>query len=213
MQFTAPISQGNSGGPLLNATGKVIGIITSTYVYGEDLNLATYIEELQHIDRTYERSVLEFFEDTQYYQIKMTEELHNEAEPNDTAATANATDHGYTVYGAISGQNVDAFTFTVTGEESVMLTLAFLTDTQNAAFPTLSGALCGEPRLEWEIEVQESGLILCYTNIELAVDSYLVSVMGASIFANGEYLLYTYWRPISEVEAFAYDVPPTDFLP
>ena len=45
MQFTAPISPGNSGGPLLNMQGKVVGITTFTNVGGQNLNFAVPINE------------------------------------------------------------------------------------------------------------------------------------------------------------------------
>ncbi|MBQ8162859.1 MAG: serine protease [Clostridia bacterium] len=40
IQFTAPISPGNSGGPLVNEDGKVIGIVTLTAVDGQNINFA-----------------------------------------------------------------------------------------------------------------------------------------------------------------------------
>ena len=38
--FTAPVSAGCSGGPLINDRGEVIGVITGTYDKGQNLNLA-----------------------------------------------------------------------------------------------------------------------------------------------------------------------------
>ncbi len=38
--FTAPVSSGSSGGPLLNENGEVTGVITGTYDKGQNLNLA-----------------------------------------------------------------------------------------------------------------------------------------------------------------------------
>jgi hypothetical protein len=49
LQFTAPISSGSSGGPVMNAMGAVIGVTTSTLTEGQNLNLALparYLPEL-----------------------------------------------------------------------------------------------------------------------------------------------------------------------
>jgi hypothetical protein len=40
IQFTAPSSHGSSGGPLLDESGKVEGLVTSTLVAGQNLNFA-----------------------------------------------------------------------------------------------------------------------------------------------------------------------------
>jgi len=42
--FTAPVSGGSSGGPLLTSSGTVIGIVTGTYEKGQNLNLAATYE-------------------------------------------------------------------------------------------------------------------------------------------------------------------------
>jgi S1-C subfamily serine protease len=40
LQITAPISSGSSGGPLLNANGDVVGIVTASIKKGQNLNIA-----------------------------------------------------------------------------------------------------------------------------------------------------------------------------
>lgn len=47
IQFTSPISPGNSGGPLFNMYGEVVGINYSTMVKGQNLNYAIPINELK----------------------------------------------------------------------------------------------------------------------------------------------------------------------
>ncbi len=42
--FTAPVSEGSSGGPLLNKNGEAIGVIVGTYEKGQNLNLAAPVE-------------------------------------------------------------------------------------------------------------------------------------------------------------------------
>jgi len=47
IQFTAPISPGNSGGPLLNMQGQAIGMATFTNMGGQNLNFAISINEIK----------------------------------------------------------------------------------------------------------------------------------------------------------------------
>lgn len=50
LQITAPISHGNSGGPLLNKNGEVIGIATFNIAEGQNLNFALHIGILDSIN-------------------------------------------------------------------------------------------------------------------------------------------------------------------
>lgn len=49
IQMSAPISPGNSGGPLFNATGEVVGVSTAGHRLGNDLNLAVPINEVKKL--------------------------------------------------------------------------------------------------------------------------------------------------------------------
>ncbi len=50
IQITAPISHGNSGGPLVNVFGEVVGVNTMTLIEGQNLNFAIDIDELEKLD-------------------------------------------------------------------------------------------------------------------------------------------------------------------
>ena len=43
IQFTAPISFGSGGSPLLNTRGEVVGVTSSSFSYGQNMNLAVPI--------------------------------------------------------------------------------------------------------------------------------------------------------------------------
>lgn len=51
IQTTTPISHGNSGGPLIDKYGKVVGITTANIESGQNLNLAIPISSTTKIDR------------------------------------------------------------------------------------------------------------------------------------------------------------------
>lgn len=49
IQFTAPVSNGSSGGVLLNDKGQVIGVTSASYIDVQNINLAIDIIEVQHL--------------------------------------------------------------------------------------------------------------------------------------------------------------------
>ena len=54
IQFTAPISSGSSGGPLLNDKGKVIGITTATYAATQNVNMAVKAKNVVELYKTWD---------------------------------------------------------------------------------------------------------------------------------------------------------------
>lgn len=59
IQHTAPISPGSSGGVLFNSKGRVIGMNTSSYTDGQNMNLAIPIEEITKIYNKYKNNDVE----------------------------------------------------------------------------------------------------------------------------------------------------------
>lgn len=62
IQMDAAISSGNSGGPLVNTYGEVVGINTASYTSGENLNLAIKPEMLKKLSMDKHWSVKDFKE-------------------------------------------------------------------------------------------------------------------------------------------------------
>lgn len=64
IQISAPISSGNSGGPLVNDKGQVIGITSAGFIEGQNLNLAIPVTMVEKISTAKPLSVEEFYDVT-----------------------------------------------------------------------------------------------------------------------------------------------------
>lgn len=60
IQTNTPISRGNSGGPLLNAYGEVIGINTFYFIEGQNLNMAIEINQIYKVGTSNPLTMEEF---------------------------------------------------------------------------------------------------------------------------------------------------------
>lgn len=67
IQISAPISHGNSGGPVVNTSGQVIGIASAGFDNGQNLNLALPIEVIDKLSTDSPISMQEFYESTSDY--------------------------------------------------------------------------------------------------------------------------------------------------
>lgn len=63
LQYSAPSSPGNSGGPLLDVEGRVIGVLTSGISEGQQLNFATPINTVEPLLATPQKMTLEEFKE------------------------------------------------------------------------------------------------------------------------------------------------------
>ncbi|MBQ3507995.1 MAG: trypsin-like peptidase domain-containing protein [Clostridia bacterium] len=211
-RYTCSVSLGNSGAPILNARGQVIGIVTQGFTEGGDLHTATYIGEASHLDMTYDRAVADFFVDTEYYQTKWFEAERQEMENNNTMKVADAIESsGLTFRGTVKKDDPDYFVFEITGKESVDFSLAFSSETPDFYLPVLIPASNSGVELSWD-EVAHGDGAVYGAQATLAPGTYYVAVNGHYSDLESAYFLYTYWRPISERNGFGYDVSFEDMI-
>lgn len=213
-RYTCSMPLGNSGAPILNAHGQVIGIVTRGYTEGGYLNTATYIEGMAHLDVSYNRSVPDFFADTEYYEIKWMEEVCREMENNNTMKAADMLDtSGQTFGGAVRKDDPDYISFEITGTESVELTLIYGVNTTDFYYPILIPSAGSNVELTWEAATSESAPARLHgARVILKPGIYYMAINGHYSDLETAYDLYVHWRPVSERAAFAYEVTFEDAL-
>ena len=211
-RYTCALSGGNVGAPILNEYGRVIGMVTRVSDGGSLIHSATYAGEAINLDVTYDRGVGQFFEDTEYYRVKWMEEKQREMENNNTMKTADFLAlPGQTFGGTVKRDDPDYYSFEITGTESADFTLIFSVDTVDFYYPILIPATGSNLELSWERV--ENGDVRTYgARVTLAPGIYYLALNGHYSEQETAYSLYTYWRPISERQVFAYDVTFEDAL-
>lgn len=123
IQITAPISHGNSGGPLVNVYGEVVGVNTMGYLEGQNLNFAVDINELEKLDRSESLTLAEVFalaypegtavsEDEGFYAYADLKE----EEPNNSLLLSDELINGAALAGEVSDvDDLDWFCFELDG--------------------------------------------------------------------------------------------------
>ena len=127
IQMTAPISHGNSGGPLVNGYGEVVGVNAMTLSDGQNLNFAIDIRELDKLDASLTLSMPDFYDETAP-EITSGDESgywydysdYNEVESNDSLMLSDPLNNGYWVAGYISAlDDLDWFYIQLDGPATV----------------------------------------------------------------------------------------------
>lgn len=105
VQHDAAISHGNSGGPLFDEYGCVIGVNTWTDSEGQNINFAVSVKELDSLDYSRPITVSRFYEEYEGdYSVWIGDVKVSEKESNNTVQSAQSiTQNGTTVIGVING--------------------------------------------------------------------------------------------------------------
>jgi hypothetical protein len=210
--YTCALPAGNSGAPILNAYGRVIGMVTREDAASGGLRAAAHVDETKKLDMTYDRTVQEFFHDTEYYRIKWMEQKQREMENNNTMKTADMIDiPGQTFGGAVKRDDPDYYSFEITGSEAVDFTILFSADTTDFYYPILIPAVDSNIELTW-VRVENGDNHTYGARVTLTPGIYYLAVNGHYSDKDSVYSLYTYWRPVSAYNGFAYEVTFEDAL-
>ena len=117
IQTTTPISSGNSGGPLVNDKGYVIGINSASYTEGQNLNLAIEISQYRGIEEA-SLTPEELFQKEGKIRWYFGELIVQET---GESKTGQLLENGSTVHGTINDSKSDYYMVEALEEESYMI--------------------------------------------------------------------------------------------
>ncbi len=184
IQITAPISHGNSGGPLLNRFGEAIGINSMTLNEGQNLNFAINIHLIESLDRSAPKTMEEFYNETAPQAGESDEEGgewvysdadESEEEPNDMPVLADSIENSEWIAGYCDEEDIDFFSFTLM--EDTTVTTCLISYYEIDSYLMISGIVDGDLNVLASMDLQEDddGELLT-TTIDLPAGTYYVVV-------------------------------------
>lgn len=184
IQITAPISHGNSGGPLLNRFGEAIGINSMTLNEGQNLNFAINIHLIESLDRSAPKTMEEFYNETAPQAGESDEEGgewvysdadESEEEPNDMPVLADPIENSEWIAGYCDEEDIDFFSFTLM--EDTTVTTCLISYYEIDTYLIISGIVDGDLNVLASMDLQEDddGELLT-TTIDLPAGTYYVVV-------------------------------------
>ena len=122
VQMTSPISPGNSGGPLLNEYGEVIGINTLSATAGDNIYFAVNINEVSNVSISTPKTLAQVY-DENHFEFEPYELTVQETEPNNTASQADVIQNGTTYRSYMELVGFDYYRFNATRSGEIIIAL------------------------------------------------------------------------------------------
>lgn len=184
IQTNAALSPGNSGGPLLNSYGEVMGINTMQYEDGQNLNFAITANQISKISTKNPLTEIEFWEKTisEYSDLFLMEDEALSSK----MVTSQEFNLENNVYGTMKPNETDYYKFTLTTYSNIGFAgMPFIIkdgDEKNVTFTIVDSNGVTIPGYTMEYDDYYLGY---YTNVSLSAGTYYIAIKS-----NGQYKDY-----------------------
>lgn len=217
IQYTAPVSQGNSGGPILDKDGKVIGIVTFGDTRGEALCFATHVSEVAKMSTTSGVSLSTHKYNTTYYKEKLG---HIVLDASDLDKDINnaiwlSDKNGRTILDTAKQGEKDYYQLFVSDSGECWVTIGLLFENgMTVTVPKMYEGRTTDTELDvdWQYLVMSDAIVV-YAFFSAPAGEYLIEVDGAYPNMSNQYAIYTYWTNNTVYERYRAITELTDFIP
>ncbi len=177
IQISAPISTGNSGGPLLNIYGEVVGVNSLTVSSGQNINFSININEFYKVSTASPMYPSQFYSETYFNGHGMYTMIFDEAEPNDSLEKAQMIGIGITTTAKLANAgDADCYKYVAAEAGTVNIVIipqgaasgklsCVLTDEKGEALTTASQIQLGAAnalKLSYTVTVSQTYYVRCF---------------------------------------------------